>query len=956
MRTTRLTAMALAWVGFLGGTRADEAPFSTFLDSESIGAAAFRKAHPEWDGRGVVIAVLDTGVDMGVSGLQTTTAGEVKVIEARDFTGEASIECEEAAAEGEGEKVLYRTRSGFVRDESGPAAVLRPPVFLGFLEETRFRNAAVQDLNGNGRDDDRFAVALFRDASKEWVAVVDRDGDGDVSAEDVVHSYSKDPRPLRLSGHDPTRGLAPVSMALTIEASDQGPKRVEFHIPTGSHGTHVAGIAAGYGLNGVEGRDGIAPGARVMSLKIGDNRLSGGATVTESMKRALEFAGRWAREHRTPVVVNMSYGVGSELEGEADIEKFVNRFAEENPEVVMVFSAGNGGPGLSSVGSPAAAMHAISVGGVVAPESARDLIGARARTTQVFHFSSRGGELAKPDVCAPGIASSSVPNWEKADLFRGTSMAAPQVAGAVALLVSALRGPGGAAGRAAWNSGMVKRALVATARPVAGYGPLDVGGGLVDVPAAYHRLVEMARDPQARWILGYEVRVPSPTAPRPGGSAAFFRAGGWVPDETHPVTVRVKTRFTSDAPQAVKTGWYRSFRLSSDADFVGLSRANLYVRGEAEATFDLRVDPRAVSAPGVHVALVRARSGLDEVRIPVTVVTPQRPVVRDGVPTVRLALSLGPGEVVRIPFRAPAGAETLQATIEPARDRPAALYVFLFDGRGHRVAVPQPVVSSEDGRRTEFSLSRGDGLGPDTYEMVLYGVPTSRFESAVDVTLRFHALRARPLRSLRFEPGKAPTAVTEAVQEGDIPFIGTARGAVTGYRKVVRKSVGGDVLTEGVHLTRELRGVEFELAMSPEDYARFTDIAVAILDEQGKAVVKSGFGARVLRLRLDNPDPRRPDASYRLEVRGGRAFAGGPSFDLEIKTTYLWREPVPLTGTLDGQERLALYPGVLSRIEFRAVASLPAIPADAVWHGSVEFVADRDRQVWLRLPIEASPR
>lgn len=928
----------------------EENPFATFLDTTSIGAAAFLQAHPRWDGRGVVIAVLDTGVDMGVAGLESTSTGEVKVIEARDFTGEAVIECEEAQVEGDGGTVVYRTHQGFVRDASSPL-VLNPPVYLGFLEETRFRDAAVRDLNGNGRHDDRFAVALGRRDGGEWVAVVDRDGDGVVSGEDIHHSYSKDHRPLRLGGHDPVRGLAPVTMALHIEASESGPKRVEFHIPTGSHGTHVAGIAAGYRLNGVDGRNGVAPGAKVLSLKIGDNRLSGGATVTESMKRALEFAGRWAKQHKTPVVVNMSYGVGSEMEGEADIEKFINRFAEENPQVVLVLSAGNGGPALSTVGSPAAAMHAISVGAVVSPSSARDLLGAETPAMQVFHFSARGGELAKPDVVAPGIASSSVPNWEKADLFRGTSMAAPQVSGAAALVLSAVND-----GSIAWNAGMLKRAMIAAARSVPGYGVLDVGSGLVDVAGTHKKILEMARDPFARWLVGYEVRAPSPTGPPPGGSAAFFRAGGWVPDERRPMTVRVKARFASETPERVKKGWYRSFRLSCDRGFVRVSKGNLYLKGETEGTFDLYVDPKAVLAPGVHTALIRARSDHDEIRIPVTIVTPHRPMVREGVPTVRITESLQPGEVTRIPFRAPAGTQTAEALVEPTKDRRAAVYVFLADAQGRRVPLPEAVVSSEEGRKVEFSLSRGDLLGPDTYEMVLYAVPTSRFESAVDVTIRFHSLKARPVRHWRIEAGKPPVATTWAVQEGDTPFIGSARGAITGYRRVIRKSVSGDVLTEGFHLSPEVRGVEFELSMSPEDYARFTDIAVAILDDQGRTLVKSGFGARILRMRLDNPDPRRPDAAYRLEIRGGRTFAGGPSFLVEVKTTYLWSKPVHVVGVQEGQERLSLYPGVPARLEFRAATTPPAIPADTVWSGSIEFVSDRDRRVWLRLPIEAKPR
>lgn len=41
----------------------------TFLSLKDTGIEEFIKLHPEYDGRGTIILVLDTGVDMGIDGL-----------------------------------------------------------------------------------------------------------------------------------------------------------------------------------------------------------------------------------------------------------------------------------------------------------------------------------------------------------------------------------------------------------------------------------------------------------------------------------------------------------------------------------------------------------------------------------------------------------------------------------------------------------------------------------------------------------------------------------------------------------------------------------------------------------------------------------------------------------------------------------------------------------------------
>lgn len=945
-----IVSLVLCFVSFSAW---GETPFSSYLDTEAIGAAAWKKAHPRWDGSGIAIAVLDTGVDMGVPGLETGPDDEVKVVEARDFTGESVVECARARFEtGDDGRDVWRVKDGWITGLGLPDEL--PPdheVYLGYLEEASFINAGVSDLNGNGRKDDRFGVVLTREPGGEWTARIDRDGDGSLAGEPTVRSYSKHHVPLRLKGHDPGRGVAPVAMALEILAGGDGPRKVEFHIPTGSHGTHVAGIAAGYRLNGKPGFDGVAPGARVLSLKIGDNRLSGGSTVTESMKKALEFAARWGRDNNVPVVVNMSYGVGSELEGQADIERFVDTFAEENPHVVPVFSAGNSGPGLSTVGSPAAALHAVAVAAAYTPGNSRDLLGASDTSEKMFHFSARGGELAKPDVAAPGIASSTVPYWERSDLFRGTSMAAPQVAGAAALILSSIRDQA-----VAWNSGMLKRSLVESARPVKGYGRLDVGGGMVDVGKARKAFLAQAGERGAQHVMDIEVSTRVPTSPSGKGRAVYWRAGGWVPDSAHPAKVKLKARFSSLAPGKSRADYHRSFSLSASARWVKLSKGSVYLKGERETSFNLWLDPSAVKAPGIHVATVTGKSGRQRFTFPVTVVTPFAPKSVEGVPTVAVhGLALKPSEVRRFPLSIPAGTSTVQVSVAATRGRKAALYVYLFDQQGRKVPIRQAMVASEEGRKSTFKVSRADFLEPGTYELVLYSVPTARYTSTVDLDVRYFSLDGPAVRSFSRDAGRPPRASIAVTNRMTTPFTGSARGVIRGYETVLKKKVTGDSLTEGFHLSREVEKVEFEITLSPEDYARFTDIAVNVLDAKGKALVRSGFSSRVVRLVFPNPAREKAEGHYRLEIRGGRALAGGPAFQVKLVSRYvLWDKP-SLVGTLDGQQRFSLYPSVTSRVEFKASKTPKAAPRGASWSGVIDFVNARDGLTWLRVPVGAGP-
>ena len=56
-------------------------PEAGLLPRGDTHASEFLAEHPSWDGRGVVVAVLDTGVDPGAAGLAVTPSGAKKVCE-----------------------------------------------------------------------------------------------------------------------------------------------------------------------------------------------------------------------------------------------------------------------------------------------------------------------------------------------------------------------------------------------------------------------------------------------------------------------------------------------------------------------------------------------------------------------------------------------------------------------------------------------------------------------------------------------------------------------------------------------------------------------------------------------------------------------------------------------------------------------------------------------------------
>ena len=245
-----------------------------------------------------------------------------------------------------------------------------------------------------------------------------------------------------------------------------------------SHGTHVAGIAAGNANTPAEGAriSGVAPRAYLGNYKAltiptdADVGLDGNSP---ELVAAIEAAVADGMD-----VINMSLGE-PEIEPSRDIVvKALEAAARAG--VVPVVSAGNDFDefGRGSVGSPAATPSAITVGAVTTTRGGPEGV--------IASFSSSGPTplslQLKPEVSAPGAGIVSAAPRDSWATLSGTSMAAPHVAGAVALLLQ--RHP-------TWTPAQVKSALALTGDPAYSSSAkseetpaLRGGGGVVNLPRA----------------------------------------------------------------------------------------------------------------------------------------------------------------------------------------------------------------------------------------------------------------------------------------------------------------------------------------------------------------------------------------------------------------------------------------------------------------------------------------
>jgi hypothetical protein len=562
-----------------------------YLPTGDIGTAQFVDAHPTWDGRGITVGIVDTGVDLDHPSLNTTSTGERKIVDWVAGTGGQFLD-----GVNEDNDPTWLLMTG-----SLPATYTAPAgagtlSFAVFNErDPRLGGETGNDVNRDGNppgSDGTFGVAWDKNSNTVWVdANQNHNFTDDMPMTDYkvrfdVNHFGTDNPATAVREADPF-----------VVQTDPAHNSVNIGLVSNGHGSHVAGIATGNKLFGGQ-MSGAAPGAKIVSVRA---CLWSGSCTDHAILEGIIYAVTVAHVD----VLNMSIGgLPSLNDGNRPRDQVFTRLIDDFG-VQLFFSAGNDGSGVNSVGDPAVADKVIAVGSYIRKATWQSNYGSDLGVEESLHpFSSRGPREDggfKPAIVAPGAAISTFPTWLPGSpvagtyplppgyaMLQGTSMASPQSTGAAAVLLSAAVATG-----VEHSPAQLRQAITSSARFIPGVQAYEQGNGLFTVDRAWDmlrnniRVTDITSTVPVHTTLSGLLATPN-VGPgiydREGVSAGdkysrdytFTRTSG--PDS--PITYRVNWvgndgTFQSPATITLRKGFATKLRVHVDARTAGIHSAIL---------------------------------------------------------------------------------------------------------------------------------------------------------------------------------------------------------------------------------------------------------------------------------------------------------------------------------------------------------------------------------------------
>ncbi|WBB67633.1 S8 family serine peptidase [Micromonospora sp. WMMD812] len=481
----------------LGGPGKGTGAVNPYMPTNETGAEAFKAAHPKWDGRGVTIGIMDSGVDLDQPALQKTTTGERKIVD--------WVTATDPVTENDGTWRRMNTEvSGPSFTAAGatwtaPAGTYR---FNVFRESITGASDPAGDVNRDGDTTDVWGVLYDPQTHDIWVDV---DQDNSFTDETLMRPYRERFDVGHFGTDNPATAVRDqmpfvVEYREDVDTSPLGVPGTSDYVNIGiiesTHGTHVAGITAANDMLGNAAFDGAAPGAKIVSARACS--WGGGCTAAALTTGMADLV-----INRHVDVVNMSIGGLPTLNDGSNARAQLYNDLISTYGVQMFISAGNSGPGVNTVGDPSVADNVVSVAANISKDTWLANYGSVVRKNNaLFNFSSRGPREDggfKPNIAAPGSAISTAPTWQPGNpvpeagyplppgyqMLNGTSMASPQATGAAALLLSAAKATDKGVTPAA-----LRRAIYTSAKPIADVATYAQGYGMFNVPGAWKLLAK----------------------------------------------------------------------------------------------------------------------------------------------------------------------------------------------------------------------------------------------------------------------------------------------------------------------------------------------------------------------------------------------------------------------------------------------------------------------------------
>ena len=614
-----------------------------YMPIRDIGASQFMAANPTWDGRGVTIGIVDSGVTLDHPSLLTTSTGERKIIDwvtGTDPFTENDPTWLNMQAQVSGSTFVFNT----VTYTAPVAGSYRIALFNE--RDPRLGGEVGSDVNRDGNpagSSGIFAVLWNADTGTVWVDTNQNQN----FADDMPMTDYKVNFDVNYFGNDNPATAVVERMPFVVQTDGQQ-KVVNIGIVSGAHGSHVAGIAAGNSLFG-GAMSGVAPGAKIVSVRA--CLFIAGCTAV-----ALTEGMIYAAKQSNVDIINMSIGGLPALNDGNNARAILYNNLIETYNVQMFFSIGNSGPGMNTAGDPGLVTRVMGMGAHITDETYLAAYGAQLYEDDNLHyFSSRGPREDggfKPDAVASGAAISTIPMWQAQGclaqvcpvgyaLFNGTSMASPQAAGAGALLVSAAQQAG-----VQHQPAQLRQAMKSSTRYLAGrYQAYEQGNGLLNVGAAWDLLktniktVNIQSSVAVNTILSGFLAVP-------GFGPGIYDREGVTAGNSY---TRTYTFTRTDGPGGTKT--YNLIWVDNDGTFS--SASSIALPKNKPVTLDVSVNP---ATSGVHSAILNlddpGSAGIEYQTMNVVVaadqfVGPDYSVTKSG--------SLGPGQFHTYFFNVPAG-------------------------------------------------------------------------------------------------------------------------------------------------------------------------------------------------------------------------------------------------------------------------------------------------------------